>query len=180
MLALLSLLGITSINTAITEVRISTNMMVYHMNFYAAESGLPVGVLHSVDEQQSEDWAGWEDTQLTGGGTLSNKCSYNYTVELDGNEVIGKLSDIMVVSTGTHPRGGEAVVSAIFTAELPEDELPIIPPPPGKILICHVSGNEKTNMLVVNEEGWNGHGDHVGDYAGACQGSYRMLSWQQM
>lgn len=44
-LALLSIIGITGLKTSITEQHIATNHQIMHMNFYAAESGAPHGVL---------------------------------------------------------------------------------------------------------------------------------------
>jgi len=44
-LALLSIIGVSSVRTSITEQQISTNMLIHKMNFYAAESGAPHGSL---------------------------------------------------------------------------------------------------------------------------------------
>jgi hypothetical protein len=106
-LVLLSIMGIASINLSTTELNISTNYQIAEMNFYAAESGAPHGVLwlknFDLVNDTSTDWFGPTTTEnvLDEDGNiidttdvdewfnLSNQTSYTWQVkhrlDTDGN-----------------------------------------------------------------------------------------------
>jgi len=96
-LALLTIIGISSMKTSITEQQISTNHLIYNMNFYAAESGAPHGVLWLGSKDLEDDCAGLSGTDLEeckdwfypdsddddnqDWFTLSNKTKYTWKVQ---------------------------------------------------------------------------------------------------
>ena len=112
-LALLSIIGITAVNTSMMESHIVANMEIHYMEFYAAESGIAVGPLDAKHSQLDESWTDWSVDSVEGSYELPNKTVYDYTVsELTGGT--GSLSDIHVYSEGTHPRGGVVPIEATF------------------------------------------------------------------
>ena len=139
-LCLLTIIGITSVRTSITETRISANMQIAYMNFYAAESGIAVGPLWAINKENYPETE-WGNVGYIGSddGTLPNGTAYDYEVspvtridpsdgvlkvvrygDEDGdylNEVnytVGSPS-IEVISDGTHTgRGGLSRIKATF------------------------------------------------------------------
>lgn len=127
-LAMITLLGFASIQTSTTEVQITTNMHIHHMEFYAAESGIAVGPLWYIQYHKdnnidlmtmpSEEAIAWSDGD---GGVLGNYCMYDFTVSYrnDGTDVYMEattlMPDLLVHSEGTHPRGGVVPIEATFT-----------------------------------------------------------------
>ena len=139
-LALLTLIGITALKTSIIEQRISTNHLIYHMNFYAAESGIAVGPLWAQHDPNYPE-AEWSNVDFVGSGdgTLPNNTRYDFDVypktridPADGVEKVLRYGDsdgdylnevnytvgpplIEVISDGTHiGRGGLARIKANF------------------------------------------------------------------
>ena len=140
-LCLLTIIGITSIKTATTETIISTNSLIYHMNFYAAESGIAISPLwaKSIDNYPEIEW-GNVDFIGTDEGTLTNGTAFDFEVTpqvktdpSDGIEKVLRYGDvngdfmdelnfttgrplIETVSDGTHlGRGGLSRITARFT-----------------------------------------------------------------
>jgi len=128
-LALLTIIGISSMKTSITEQQISTNHLIYNMNFYAAESGIAVGPLHAKTAQLDESWDGWPEDGIVGDYELSNGTAFDYAVyKLSDNPDPSLLPNIEVISDGTHTgRGGLARIQATFTFKpaFPIPEAPI-------------------------------------------------------
>lgn len=130
-LSILTILGLSSIRTSITEQNISTNSMIYHMNFYAAESGAPVAAitLKSEDflpetEYGNADWMGTDTLDLPNGTEFTYEVFHQ--INADGevlrygdsdddhlweiNTTVGRPLEI-VQTHGTHiGRGGDAAV----------------------------------------------------------------------
>jgi len=131
-LALLTIIGISSMKTSIIEQQISTNHLIYQMNFYAAESGAPHGSLWlktlDLKDDTDKDWfmpLDADDNQEW--FELSNKTKYTWKVQhqvnADGdilyygdanndymwevNTTTGMPLEI-IDAEGTHPRGGLA------------------------------------------------------------------------
>ena len=137
-LVVLTLIGTSAIQTSTTELKISTNHLIYQMNFYGAESGIAVGPswAKSGGFPESE----WSDIHFigTGNGILTNQVSYTFEVTpqtnidpADGIEKVLRYGDenddylneinyttgpplISVEGHGTHPRGGHAAIVATF------------------------------------------------------------------
>lgn len=139
-LAILTLIGTSSIQTAITEQNIATNSQIYYMNFYAAESGIahgPMWAKYDPNYPESE----WSNVDFVGtdGGNLPNGTEYDFNVypktgvdPSDGNTKVLRYGDedgdylneinytvgpplIKVISDGTHTgRGGLARIEANF------------------------------------------------------------------
>ena len=93
-LALLTIIGISSMKTSITEQQISTNHLIYNMNFYAAESGAPHGSLwlKTLDLKDDTDTASFGPLDASDEPEwfeLSNKTRYTWLVkhrlDADGN-----------------------------------------------------------------------------------------------
>jgi len=91
-LALLSIIGVSALKTSITEQQISTNHLIYQMNFYAAESGAPHGILwlntFNLENDGEKDWfMSDEDGNITSvveeqeWFSLSNGTSYTWKVQ---------------------------------------------------------------------------------------------------
>jgi hypothetical protein len=139
-LALLTIIGISSLQMSITEQKISTNYLIHEMNFYAAESGIAVGPLwahHDSNYPESE----WSNIDFVGtdGGNHSNGTEYDFNVypktgvdPSDGDTKVLRYGDengdylneinytvgpplIEVISEGTHTgRGGLAKIKANY------------------------------------------------------------------
>ena len=139
-LCLLTIIGTASIRTSITERRISTNMLIAYMNFYAAESGIAVGPLwaHYDSNYPESEWSNI-DFVGNGGGNLPNGTKYDFEVypktgvdPSDGDTKVVRYGDedgdylnelnytvgspsIEVISDGTHTgRGGLSRIKATF------------------------------------------------------------------
>ena len=85
-LALLTIIGISSMKTSITEQQISTNHLIYNMNFYAAESGAPHGSLwlKTLDLKDDTDTASFGPLDASDEPEwfeLSNKTRYTWKVQ---------------------------------------------------------------------------------------------------
>ena len=139
-LALLSIIGVSALKTSITEQQISTNHLIYQMNFYAAESGAPHGILwlntFNLENDGEKDWfMSDEDGNITSvveeqeWFSLSNGTSYTWKVQhqLDSDDNILYYGDTdgnfswevntttgvpleTIDADGTHLRGGIARV----------------------------------------------------------------------
>ena len=133
-LALLTIIGISSMKTSITELQISTNHMISQMNFYAAESGAPHGSLwlKTLDLKDDTDTASFGPLDASDEPEwfeLSNKTRYTWKVQhrvnTDGDilyygDTDGNFSWEVNTTTGvpletidadgTHLRGGIARV----------------------------------------------------------------------
>lgn len=115
-LVLLTIIGISSVRTSTTELRIATNHQIMHMNFYAAESGIAVGPLHAKTAQLDESWDVWPEDGIVGDYDLPNGTVFDYAVyKLSDNPDPSLLPNIEVISDGTHTgRGGLARIQATF------------------------------------------------------------------
>lgn len=89
-LVLLTIIGISAIQTSTTESKISFNSLIAHMNFYAAESGPQVAKLHlldsdflSEDDYSNPDWEGTDTFELP------NRTEFTFVIthqlDSDGN-----------------------------------------------------------------------------------------------
>jgi len=161
-LCLLTIIGISAIQTSTNELNITTNSQIYHMNFYAAESGLA----HSVAWLQnggvkSDDYKNPDFSEIVN-GNLSNKTSYsaeiNHVVNEDGevllygdsdgdylwevNTINGRPLEI-VTSDGTHVRGGNGKVQARYRP-LP----PFVIPEAALWVHSNVNGNGVSGAIV--------------------------------
>jgi len=139
-LSILTVISLAGVRTSITEVKIATNHLIYHMNFYAAESGIAIGPLWTKDEANYPE-SEWGNIDFTGTGTgeLSNDTSYTFEVTprtkidpVDGETKVLRYGDqdgdylnevnftigpplIIVDSHGTHTsRGGLSSIRATF------------------------------------------------------------------
>ena len=130
-LALLTLIGVSSLRTSITEVQISTNFLIHYMNFYAAESGAPVASIYLLDsdflpesDYSNPDWMGTDTMNLANGTQFTYEVIHQ--VNSDGdvlrygdvngdylweiNTTHGRPLEV-VTTHGTHiGRGGDAAV----------------------------------------------------------------------
>ena len=138
-LALLSIIGITAVNTSNLESRIVVNMEIHYMNFYAAESGLavaPLGVWYDIKDMPQDDVKVLDNVSWPYGdpASLPNQCIYDWRanpeVDTDGNVILyGDTNDdymfeenidvgvpryYTMVGHGTHPRGGYVEVKGTF------------------------------------------------------------------
>jgi hypothetical protein len=127
-LVLLSIIGISSMNMSITEQKITTNMLLHQISFYAAESGIAVGPLwyakyhkdNDIDVMTIplEDALVWEDGNIE---NLSKGVTYDYTVSYrnDGTDIfiepVSLMPDIVVYSKGIHSRNSLSEVEATFS-----------------------------------------------------------------
>ena len=130
-LAILTLLGVASLQTSITELKISTNMQIHSMNFYAAESGAPVASLYLLNDDflseadySDPDWIGTDTMGLPNGTEFTFEVFHQVNSDgdvlrygdVDGdylwevNTTHGRPLEI-VQTHGTHlGRGGDAAV----------------------------------------------------------------------
>ena len=141
-LCLLTIIGITSLNTSITESHISTNALIYEMNFYASESGIAIGPLWAKSETNYPETE-WGNIDFAGNSDvmeLSNGTAFDFEVTpqvkidpADGVKKVLRYGDINadfmdelnftigrplieVVSDGTHTgRGGLARIKATYS-----------------------------------------------------------------
>jgi hypothetical protein len=143
-LSLLTIIGISSMKMSITEVQISTNSLIHHMNFYAADSGAPVASIDLLDhdflsesDYSDVDWIGTRTMNLGNGTQFTYEV--NHQVDSDGNVL--RYGDVngdylweintthgrpleIVTTHGTHiGRGGDAEV--VVTLQF---DPPFIPP----------------------------------------------------
>lgn len=133
-LVLLTGIGISSVKTSTTELQIATNHQITHMNFYAAESGAPHGVmwlrtLDLVDDTDTASFGPLDESDDPKWFDLPNKTSYTWTVkhqlDADGNvlyygdpdgdhlwtvNTLGGMPLEIIDAEGTHPRGGLAQI----------------------------------------------------------------------
>jgi hypothetical protein len=145
-LVLLTIIGISSVRTSNTEVKITTNMLLHQIAFYAAESGISVAPLWVRNDENYPE-SEWSNVDFTTSseGTLGNGAEYNYEVspktELDdGVEKVIRYGDedgdhlyelnyttgpplLEVISDGTHVRGSIATIEASYIFQ-PAFELP--------------------------------------------------------
>lgn len=140
-LAILTLIGISSTMIANTELKISTNHAIHTMTFYAAESGAPTAIPWlcelDLENDTNKDWF----MPLDENGNqewyhLSNKTSYAFQVrhmlDADGNilyngdpdgnylwevNTVGGLPLEIIESEGTHIRGGRAKIETAWMFE---------------------------------------------------------------
>ena len=110
-LCLLTIIGIASTNISNTELKISTNNLIHHMEFYGADSAFAYGSV-------------WAEENISPGNvgpgfgpdpyTLGNGVTFTTEIEcLDEPNVepISGMPDIIITGTGTHPRGGKEVLA---------------------------------------------------------------------
>jgi len=181
-LSILTVIGVSALRTSITETQISTNSLIYHMNFYAAESGIALGPLWAKDDANYPK-SEWENTDFigTGEGTQSNLTSYIYEVTpqigidpSDGGAKVLRYGDIdgdylneinytvgppliTVESHGTHPRGGDAAIEARFIFN------PIFMMPDAALRVhSNVDGNGVSGSILGEGEAGNSC-DNVAD-----------------
>ncbi len=114
-LAVLTILGTATVRTSITEQQISTNMLIYKMNFYGAESALAHGKLWANANIDPTFDADSEIPWIE--GELSNSVAYAADIVcLDTIEPTSKMPNIQIAGYGTHTvRDGLAVVRATYT-----------------------------------------------------------------
>jgi hypothetical protein len=108
-LCLLTIIGVASVRVSTTELQISTNHQIYHMNFYAAESGLAVGPIWAASKDNYPE-SSWGDipkdeegnyAPIGGdGGTQSNHTAYEFFIypmigidPSDGVEKVRRIGD---------------------------------------------------------------------------------------
>jgi len=140
-LSILTVIGVAGIRTSITEVQISTNHLIYNMNFYAAESGIAIGPLWagSKDNYPETEWGNIDFVGESDIMELSNGTEFDFEVTpqvridpADGVEKVLRYGDtnadfldelnfttgrplIEVVSDGTHTgRGGLSRIKATY------------------------------------------------------------------
>jgi hypothetical protein len=140
-LSILTVIGLAGIRTSITETNISTNHLIYHMNFYAAESGIAIGPLWagSKDNYPETEWGNVDFVGESDIMNHSNGTEFDFEVTpqvridpADGVEKVLRYGDsnadfldelnftsgrplIEVVSDGTHTgRGGLARIKATY------------------------------------------------------------------
>ena len=127
-LLLLTIIGISSISMSTTEQKISTNMLIHQISFYAAESGIAVGPLWYLQYHNDNDIDVlnmpladaliWEDGNIE---NLSKGVTYDYTVSYrnDGTDIfiepVSLMPDLLVYSKGIHSRNGLSEVEATFS-----------------------------------------------------------------
>jgi hypothetical protein len=143
-LSILTVIAVTGLRTSITEQQISTNALIHHMNFYAADSGPAVASIVLKDETflpESEyanaSWLGTDTIDLPNGTQFTYEVTHQ--VNSDGeilrygdpdgdhlweiNTTVGRPLEI-VESHGTHiGRGGDAAVQVTLQFS-PAFELP--------------------------------------------------------
>ena len=99
--------------------------MLHVMEFYGAESGLPIGAIWAKDNVLPINDPNFDaDVELEQqGGTLSNKVSYTadigYIDAENAYDSDSNMPDIRIIGEGTHPRGGVARVEGTFQYEPP-------------------------------------------------------------
>jgi len=181
-LSILTIIGTASLRTSITETQISTNSLIYHMNFYAAESGIALGPLwahHDSNYPKSE----WSNVDFVGtdGGDHSNGTRYVFEVypktgvdPSDGDTKVQRYGDedgdylneinftvgpplIKVESHGTHiGRGGDTAIEANYIFS------PIFMMPDAALRVhSNVDGNGVSGSII----GENPSGSSCGDVA---------------
>ena len=179
-LAILTLLGVASLQVSNTELKIATNHQIYHMNFYAAESGIALGPLWAkVNYPESE----WDDIDYVGnyGDTQSNGTAYDFDVypqtkvdSSDGFEKVLRYGDedgdylneinyttgpplIKVISEGTHVgRGGLVRIEGTYRYS------PIFMMPDAALRVhSNVNGNGVSGSII----GEHPAGSSCGDFA---------------
>lgn len=181
-LSILTIIGTASVRTSITEQQISTNSLIYHMNFYAAESGIAVGPLwaqYDANYPESE----WSNVDFVGndGGNLPNGTEYDFNVypktgvdPSDGDTKVLRYGDedgdylneinytvgpplIEVISDGTHTgRGGNTKIKANYIFS------PIFMMPDAALRVhSNVDGNGVSGSII----GEHPDGSSCGDVA---------------
>ena len=170
-LCLLSIMGISAVRTSNTELAIATNHQIHSMNFYAAESGISVGPIYALATDDDDnplypetEW-GNIDYLLVGDGALSNGTSYEFSVlpevnNYEGTMQVMRYGDedgdylpevnyttgrpfIKVISTGTHKRGGQAMIEARF-----KPTPPFVIPEAALWVHSNVNGNGVSGSVV--------------------------------
>jgi len=151
-LAILTLLGFSSVQTSMTEVQITTNMHIHHMTFYAAESGRSHGSLwlNSLDlkDDVDTDWFGPDEWFNLDGTKYTWQVKHQvdddgkilYYGDLDGDFLweINTISGMpleFLESNGTHPRGGRATIHStwIFNPSFTVPKAPLWVEDPDKV-----------------------------------------------
>lgn len=160
-LCLLTLIGIVSIKTSITEQQISTNTLIHHMEFYGAESGAIVAAVElwedfkvaSQDELRDPEFLTYDYSDTP--EQFSNGVVWNWKAEpklnesgevlLYGDEDGDSMFEVnttkgmpfmTVVGKGTHKRGGVALVEINYRFD------PIFVMPDAALRVhSHVYGN---------------------------------------
>lgn len=108
-LAILTIIGVSAVRMSNTEQKVSTNGLIYNINFYAAESGIAVSSLVAKSTQLDADW---EDVwPIEGDGILKN-CSYTYSIS-KLEDIPESLPDIKVLGEG-ESRNGISSIEATF------------------------------------------------------------------
>ena len=178
-LCVLTLIGTTSIRTAVTESQISGNFVIMKMNFYAAESGIAVSPLwakHETNYPESE----WGNIDFIGTGTggLPNDTSFIFEVKpqtkidpVDGNSKVLRYGDqdgdylnevnftvgpplITVDSHGTHPKGGDSAIRATYIYS------PIFMMPDAALRVhTNVNGNGVSGSILGEHKSGSSCGD---------------------
>lgn len=137
-LAILTLIGTTSLHTSNIERSISTFHQIHEMNFYAADSGAPIASVHLLDsdflpeaDYSNPDWTGTDTMNLSNGTEFTY--IVNHQVNSDGDVL--RYGDVdgdylweintthgrpleMITTNGTHIGRGGSVridVELVFT-----------------------------------------------------------------
>ena len=180
-LSILTIIGVSALRTSITESQISTNHLIYNMNFYAAESGIAVGPLwagikdnYPESEWSNIDFVGESDImELSNGTEFDFEVTPKVTIDpADGVEKVLRYGDedgdylneanytvgtpfITVVSDGTHTgRGGLSRIKATFQF------VPIFMMPDAALRVnSNVDGNGVSGSIIGEHETGSSCGD---------------------
>ena len=123
-LALLTVIGITSSHNATTELDISTNLLLHKIAFYAADSGIEAGraALNELKNDDSSNWDNllggnqfeWNDQDVTTlddvidteGGRNVGLATFTLQIrdnnDLDGNNQVDTDNIIILTGTGSY------------------------------------------------------------------------------
>ena len=97
-LALLTVIGITSSHNATTELDISTNLLLHKIAFYAADSGIEAGRA-ALNELKNDDSGNWDNL-------------------LGGNQFEWNAQDVTTLDDVIDTEGGRNVGLATFTLQI--------------------------------------------------------------
>lgn len=161
-LVILTLTATLGIRTAITEQHISTNSLIYKMNFYSAESGVNIAPLWvkanlTKDDYKNSAWLGSFEGTLNNGTAYSTEIAHIVNeageVLLYGDEDGDYMWEVnttvgipleRATATGTHiGRGGESVIQTTFRP-LP----PFVLPEAALWVHSNVNGNGVSGSIV--------------------------------
>ncbi len=101
-LALLTVISITSTHNATTEFDISTNLLLHKIAFYAADSGIEAGRA-ALNELKSDDSGNWDNL-------------------LGGNQFVWNSQEVITLDDVIDTEGGRNVGLATFTLQMSDND----------------------------------------------------------